>query len=85
MTYIIFFILDYLQCLPVHIDVGTNTHSLLSDPMYQGLKQPRVRGKRYDDLIEEFVDACQEAYGRDVLIQVSSITLRGFTFEVFNV
>ena len=59
-----------LQCLPVHIDVGTNTASLIADPVYQGLKQPRIRGQEYDDLLSEFVTACQDVYGQHVLIQV---------------
>jgi malate dehydrogenase (oxaloacetate-decarboxylating)(NADP+) len=54
----------------VHIDVGTETKSLIDDPAYMGLRQPRVRGQAYDDLLKEFFDACQDAYGRNVLIQV---------------
>jgi len=57
------------KCLPVHIDVGTNNNELINDPMYMGLKHKRIRGKEYDDLIKEFIDACQDKYGREVLIQ----------------
>ena len=58
-----------MNCLPVHIDVGTNTASILNDPIYMGLKQPRDRSPKYDELIEEFFDACQDVYGRNVLLQ----------------
>jgi hypothetical protein len=59
-----------MQCLPVHIDVGTNNEALLQDIAYMGLKQRRDRSPLYDDLVEEFFDACQHKYGRTVLMQV---------------
>jgi len=49
-------------CLPVVIDVGTNNHALLDDPLYLGLRQSRVRGDEYAAFIEEFVTAVQQLY-----------------------
>eukprot|EP01041_Mallomonas_annulata_P010647 gene10647-22228_t len=61
--------IDPSQVLPVHIDVGTNRMELHSDPTYMGLRRTRERGPDYDKLIEEFFSSCQDAYGKDVLIQ----------------
>jgi malate dehydrogenase (oxaloacetate-decarboxylating)(NADP+) len=50
------------HCLPVMIDVGTDNAELLTDPFYIGLRQRRVRGAAYDEMIDEFMTAAEEVF-----------------------
>ena len=50
------------HCLPVLIDVGTDNDALRRDPFYIGVKHKRLRGKRYDELMDEFVQAVQKVF-----------------------
>ncbi len=49
-------------CLPIVLDVGTNDQALLDDPLYQGLRQLRVRGEEHLAFVDEFVAAVQQLY-----------------------
>jgi len=57
------------QCLPVMLDVGTNNERLLNDPLYNGIERRRIRGKEYDELFDEFVQAAKEVFP-GILIQI---------------
>ncbi len=52
------------QCLPILFDVGTENAALLSDPLYFGLPQRRLRGDAYSGLFDELVTAVQEVFPR---------------------
>lgn len=50
------------RTLPVVLDTGTDNEQLLKDDLYLGVKQPRVRGKQYDELVENFVRTANKLF-----------------------
>lgn len=48
--------------LPVLMDCGTNNETLLSDPLYLGLRQTRPTIAELDEFVEEFVTAVAEEF-----------------------
>jgi len=56
------------RTLPIVLDVGTNNTQMLEDPLYIGWRNPRIRGKEYDDFIDSFVQAIKAEYP-NVLLQ----------------
>ena len=55
------------RVIPVVLDMGTDNLRLLHDEMYLGERHPRVRGERYDRLIEAYVTACQKLFPHAML------------------
>ncbi len=54
--------------LPILLDAGTDNQERLADPLYLGLRQPRVRGDAYQAFVDAFVEAVTATYP-NVLIQ----------------
>ena len=52
------------QCLPVMLDVGTNNEEFLNDPYYIGMRQKRLSGAAYDELVDEFITAAPRDVSR---------------------
>jgi malate dehydrogenase (oxaloacetate-decarboxylating) len=58
---------DPERTLPVFLDVGTENEELLSDPLYLGWRNRRLRDDAYDELVDAFVDALHERCPRALL------------------
>lgn len=54
--------IDPASVLPLVIDAGTNRQSLLDDPNYLGNRHERVRGDRYYDFIDQFVETAERLF-----------------------
>lgn len=54
--------LDPDRMMPIVLDVGTDNLRLLNDDLYMGLRQARVRGERYDEFVDQFVQAAQRVF-----------------------
>ncbi|UCH17079.1 MAG: NAD-dependent malic enzyme [Burkholderiales bacterium] len=50
------------RCLPVTLDVGTDTAAVRGDRFYIGRCVPRLAGAAYDEFIEEFVSAVEQVF-----------------------
>src|SRR4030095_15083370 len=53
--------------LPIVLDVGTDNAERLNDPLYLGMRHPRIRGAEYQDFIDRFVDAITGVFPETVL------------------
>ncbi|MDP9433942.1 MAG: NAD-dependent malic enzyme, partial [Actinomycetota bacterium] len=55
------------RVIPVVLDVGTDNQALLTDPMYLGNRHARVRGQRYDDFIDAYVETAHRMFPNALL------------------
>ncbi|BBP91638.1 hypothetical protein BsIDN1_52560 [Bacillus safensis] len=54
--------IDPSRVLAVVLDAGTNQESLLNDPLYVGNQHSRVRGERYDQFIDQYVELARATF-----------------------
>lgn len=47
--------IDPSRVIAVNLDIGTDNEQLLNDPTYLGNRHARVRGERYDALIQAYL------------------------------
>ena len=55
------------RVIPVVLDMGTDNLALLNDEMYLGNRHARVRGQRYDELIDAYVTAATRLFPKAML------------------
>ena len=55
------------RTIAVNLDCGTDNEALLNDPAYLGSRHARVRGRRYDALIDEYLSVAAELFPRALL------------------
>lgn len=54
--------IDPATVMPLVIDAGTNRKELLDNPMYLGNRHERVRGEKYDNFINSFVQTAENMF-----------------------
>ncbi|WP_270204312.1 malolactic enzyme [Streptococcus anginosus] len=54
--------IDPKSVLPLVIDAGTNRKELLDNPNYLGNRHERVRGERYYDFVDQFVQTAERLF-----------------------
>jgi malate dehydrogenase (oxaloacetate-decarboxylating) len=55
------------RVIPVVLDTGTDNQALLTEEMYLGNRHPRVRGERYDEMIDTYVNVATRLFPNAML------------------
>ncbi|HEV2255643.1 MAG TPA: NAD-dependent malic enzyme [Streptosporangiaceae bacterium] len=55
------------RIIPVALDAGTDNPALLAEEMYPGNRHPRIRGERYDELIDSYVSVATRMFPNALL------------------
>ncbi len=59
--------IDPARSLPVVLDFGTDNKKLLEDPFYLGVRQARVRGAKYFEMVDAFIEAWSKRFPNALL------------------
>ncbi|KAM0030676.1 NAD-dependent malic enzyme 59 kDa isoform [Helianthus debilis subsp. tardiflorus] len=55
------------RILPIMLDVGTNNQQLLDNPLYIGLRQPRLEGEEYIAVVDELMEALHARWPKAIV------------------
>ncbi|TXT08841.1 hypothetical protein VHUM_02969 [Vanrija humicola] len=72
--------LDPATTLPVVLDMGTNTEHIRNDPLYLGLKKPRVGLEEASVFMDKFMDAAANAFPNSVIQHEDFYSEAAFAF-----
>ncbi|KAK1394122.1 Malic enzyme [Heracleum sosnowskyi] len=70
------------RILPVMLDVGTNNQKLLEDRLYLGLRQPRLEGEEYLEVVDEFMEAVHARWPK-AIVQFEDFQMK-WAFETLH-
>ena len=59
--------IDPNRTIAVMLDVGTNNQALRDDPLYLGLRRPRLSPNEYDQFVDAYVEAASRLFPRALL------------------
>lgn len=59
--------IDPNRTIAVNLDCGTDNQLLLNDPTYLGNRHARVRGEKYDELVNEYLKVASEMFPHALL------------------
>nr|KAJ0184995.1 hypothetical protein LSAT_V11C900469830 [Lactuca sativa] len=65
------------RILPIMLDVGTNNQQLLHNPLYIGLRQPRLEGDEYISVVDELMEALHARWPKAIVQGTAGVALAG--------
>ncbi|OCF40293.1 malate dehydrogenase (oxaloacetate-decarboxylating)(NADP+) [Kwoniella heveanensis CBS 569] len=67
-------------CLPVVLDMGTNTENIRNDPLYIGLRRPRASLEEATEFMDKFMQAAASAFPKVVIQHEDFYSEAAFAF-----